>query len=161
MGETKEECQMKVQERTDNHSNAWHTDGMTRTNTWANDVWLIKTNARCERENSDVWRVLFTPPVGCSRLPSAVNEPTTTCLLKRWAPPFFTHSHREELGEEYGCCLWYCWKMGSGRYSPDSQWRRFMNVTSVRKSDRRVIGAFGPDLFSVRYQCFWYLSYSS
>ena len=38
--------------------------------------------------------------------------------------------------------------MGSGRSSPDSRWRRFVNVTAVRKSDRSLIGAFLPDLFS-------------
>ena len=31
----------------------------------------------------DVWGVLFTPPVGCSRLLSAVNDLTTTFFLKK------------------------------------------------------------------------------
>ena len=44
--------------------------------------------------------------------------------------------------------------MGSGRYSPDSRWRRFFNVTAVRKSDRSLIGAFLPDLFGARYNNF-------
>ena len=48
--------------------------------------------------------------------------------------------------------------IGSGRSSPDSRLRRFINVTAVRKSDRSLIGAFLPDLFSVRYQCFAKLS---
>ena len=34
-------------------------------------------------------------------------------------------------------------------FSPGSRWRRFINVTAVRKSDRSFIGAFLPD-FSVR-----------
>ena len=28
-----EECKVRIEERTDNHSGAWHMDGMTRTNT--------------------------------------------------------------------------------------------------------------------------------
>ena len=44
--------------------------------------------------------------------------------------------------------------MGSGRSSPDSRCRWFIIVTAVRKSDRSLIGAFLPDLFSVRYPCF-------
>ena len=35
-----------------------------------------------------------------------------------------------------------------------------MIVTAVRKSDRSLIGAFLPDLFSDTYQFFRYLSYS-
>ena len=42
----------------------------------------------------------------------------------------------------------------SGRCSPDSRWRRFINVTAVRKSDRSLIDAFLSDLISVRYQFF-------
>ena len=38
--------------------------------------------------------------------------------------------------------------IGTGRSSPDSRWRRFIIVTAVRKSDRSLIGAFLPDLFS-------------
>ena len=58
--------------------------------------------------------------------------------------------HHDELEEER-CHLWYRRKgIGSARSSPDSRWRRFINVTAVRKSDRSLIGAFLPDLFSVR-----------
>ena len=58
--------------------------------------------------------------------------------------------------------FWYWWKrIGSGRSSPDSRWRRFMTVTAARKSDRSRIGAFLPDLFSEIVQFFLYLSYSS
>ena len=35
MGETNEECKERVEERTNNHTGAWHVDGMTRTNAWA------------------------------------------------------------------------------------------------------------------------------
>ena len=38
--------------------------------------------------------------------------------------------------------------------SLDSRWRRFINVIAVPKSDRSLIGAFLPDLFSVRYHFF-------
>ena len=48
--------------------------------------------------------------------------------------------------------------MGSARSSPDSRWRRFLIVTAARKSDRSRIGAFLPDLFKVRYQCFFDIS---
>ena len=58
----------------------------TRADTWAMMwVYIIK-HVRCEWEKGDVWRVLFTPPVGCSRLLSAVNEPTATNnFLKNWS----------------------------------------------------------------------------
>ena len=45
-------------------------------------------------------------------------------------------------------------RYGSGRCSPDSLWRRLINVTAVRKSDRSLIDAFLSDLISVRYQFF-------
>ena len=48
--------------------------------------------------------------------------------------------------------------IGSGRSSLDSLWRRFIDVTAVRKFYRGLIGAFLPDLFSVIYQFFPYLS---
>ena len=54
-----EESKVRIEERTDNHSSAWHMDGMTRTNTWVNVV-SHSTRARCEREKGDVWGVLFT-----------------------------------------------------------------------------------------------------
>ena len=47
---------------------------------------------RCEREKGDVRGVLFTPPVGCSRLPSAVNELTTTNSKNMSSTSFFTSS---------------------------------------------------------------------
>ena len=44
----------------------------TKLTSWA-------TRARVnQREKCDVWGVLFTPPIGCSRLLSAVNDLTTT-----------------------------------------------------------------------------------
>ena len=126
---------------------------------WVNVVWHNITSAHKHEKKGDVWGVLFTPPVGCSRLPSAENDPV---LKKNELHQFLSHCLHEELEEEDGCHLWYWWKgMGSGRSSRDSRWRRFINVTAVRKSDRSLIGAFLPDLFSVRYQFFSYLSYSS
>ena len=46
--------------------------------------------------------------------------------------------------------------MGSATSSLDSQWRRFSSEAAARKSNRRRIGAFLPDLFNVRYNypCF-------
>ena len=49
--------------------------------TWAN----VNVTLKCVLWNMrkcDVWGVLFTPPVGCSRLLSAVNDLTTTSLKK-------------------------------------------------------------------------------
>ena len=91
IGETHRREQGEEKERTDNHSSAWHMDGMTRTNTWANVVTHIITRARCEREKGDVWGVLFTLPVGCSRLLSAGkrNPPQQIEKLFSWAPPAF------------------------------------------------------------------------
>ena len=43
-------------------------------------------------------------------------------------------------------------RTGSGRFSPDSRWRRFKIVTASQKSDRNFIGAFLPDLFSEIHQ---------
>ena len=51
--------------------------------------------------------------------------------------------------------------IGSGRSSRDSRWRRCIFVNASRKSDRSFLGAFLPDLFSVTYQFFLYLSYFS
>ena len=44
------ESKVRVEERTHNHSSAWHMDGMTRTNTWANVVWHTIKRARCEQK---------------------------------------------------------------------------------------------------------------
>ena len=69
------------------------------------------------REKGDVWGVLFILSVGCSRLPSAVNEPTTTNLKKNSHElhQLLSQFHHEELEEE-GCHLRYCWKgIGSAR----------------------------------------------
>ena len=49
---------------------------------WAHQTWAWATHVRaikCEStRNCDVWSVLFTHPVGCSRLLSPVNDLTTT-----------------------------------------------------------------------------------
>ena len=137
------------------------------TTTWAMQC-DVHQSTRVHCMKNDVWSVLFTPPVGCSRLLSAVNE---TYCNKQFFKMNWTHElhqlvdvsqfHHEELEEE-GCHLWYCWKVtGSARSSPDSRRKRFMIVTAARKSDRSRIGAFLPDLFHVRCQCFVYLRYSS
>ena len=46
-----------------------------------------------QRENCDVRGVLFTHPVGCSRLLSAVNDLTTTIFLKK----ILSKCHSEQL----------------------------------------------------------------
>ena len=53
-------------------------DGMTRTNTLSQC--RVRHCHECgqTRENVTCEDVLFTPPVGCSRLPSAVNDLATT-----------------------------------------------------------------------------------
>ena len=65
-----------------------------------------------------------------------------------------SHWHHEVLDEEDDeCHLLYWWKrIGSGRSSPDSRWRRCIFVSASRKSDRSFIGAFLPDLFMVKNQ---------
>ena len=77
MGETNEECEERVEERS---------------NTQAHDTWMVVTRTntlrQCRvrhyhacgqtRENVTCESVLFTLAVGCSRLPSAVNDLATT-----------------------------------------------------------------------------------
>ena len=65
-----------------------------------------------------------------------------------------SHWHHEVLDEEDDeCHLLYWWKrIGSGRSSPDSRWRRCIFVSASRKCDRSFIGAFLPDLFMVKNQ---------
>ena len=140
-----------------------------QTITQAHDTWMgwraptlepmwYHTSCALWTRKGDGWGVLFTLSVGCSRLLSAVNEPTTTHLKKKKiflmsSTSFCPNSTMKNWKKK--CHLWYCWKgIGSARSSPDSRWRRLIIVTAVRKSDRSLIGAFLPDLFSVRYQCF-------
>ena len=67
----------------DNHiMSAWGWDELTcATHTKLEPVSVWHWNVCCERK-CDVWGVLFLPPVGCSRLLSAVNNLTTTSLKK-------------------------------------------------------------------------------
>ena len=140
-----EESKVKIEERTDNHSGAWHMDGMTRTNTWANVVSHIIIPARCERENGDVWgctvythRRLQQIAVSCKRTYHNNFFKKKNELFLMSSTSFLIQWHHEELEEE-GRHLWYCWKgIGSARSSPDSRWRRFIIVTAI----------------IVRYQCF-------
>ena len=66
MGETNEECEERVDTNTLSQCRVrqYHECGQTR------------ENVTCEG-------VLFTPPVGCSRLPSAVNDLATTFFFKK------------------------------------------------------------------------------
>ena len=109
---------------------------------------------------------LSTHPVGYSGSPSTVNE--TNCNKKDHLK--FYHElhqfldvsqfHQESLEEE--CHLRYCWGgVGSATCLPDWWWRRLLRETAARKSDRSRIGAFLPDLFTVRYHCPWCLLDSS
>ena len=52
-------------------------DGMTRTNTLSQCRVRHYHECRQKRENVTCEGVLFAPPVGCSRLPSAVNDLAT------------------------------------------------------------------------------------
>ena len=70
----------------------WNVRCARQTWAWATHVRVI----RCESTRKcDVWGVLFTPIVGCSRLLSTVNDLTTTKKIFRgawlwwilWAPP--------------------------------------------------------------------------
>ena len=91
-----------------------------------------KSKCAQTREKGDVWGVLFTHPVGCSRLPSTVNDLATT---KKYLIMSST-SFRSTATLRY-------WKKKRAN------------------SDRSFIGAFLPDSFSEIYQFFLYLSYSS
>ena len=72
-----EEC--KVESRRDvKHTSAWNMDGMTRTDTLSQCHVRHCYECRETRKNVTCDGVLLTLPVGCSRLLSAVKEPTTT-----------------------------------------------------------------------------------
>ena len=71
-----EEC--KVESRREvRHTSARNMDDMTRTNTLSQCHWRHCYECRETRENVTCEGVLFTLPVGCSRLLSAVNDLTT------------------------------------------------------------------------------------
>ena len=55
-----------------------HMDGMTRTNTLSQCRLRHYHECGQTRENVTCEGVLFAPTVGCSRLPSAVNDLATT-----------------------------------------------------------------------------------
>ena len=63
------------------HTSAWHMNEMTRTNTWASVVWDIITHARKPEKKVTCEVYCLHTPVGCSRLPSAVNDPATTIFF--------------------------------------------------------------------------------
>ena len=118
---------------------------------------------------------LSTLPVGHSGSPSTVNE--TNCNKKKgWSDllknimsstNFWTCPTRNRLRKSTISCiaLYCCGVIDSAIPSPDSRWRRFFffweRETAARKSGRSRIGAFLPDLFNVRYHCFWYFLNSS
>ena len=84
-----EESKVRIEERENKQSLRRMTHGgMTRTNTWTNVVSHIITRARCEREKGDVWGVLFTHSVGCSRLLSTYCNKFKNEIFS-WAPPAF------------------------------------------------------------------------
>ena len=84
--------------------------------------------------------VLFTFSVGCSRLPSAVNDLTATKKKNMNSTSFHSTAHEVLQEEEEDECLkpmrrdWFS-------SSPDSRWSRFM-IETAWKSDRNFIGAF-------------------
>ena len=87
MGETSEECKVRVEERTNNHSGAWHMFEMTRTNTWANVVWHIITSAHKHEKKG-------TCEVYCLQQ-AAGNR-------KSWYPTCRRHTRRTDLGQAMG-----------------------------------------------------------
>ena len=92
-----EEC--KVESRREvRHTSAWHMDGMTRTNTLSQCHVRHCYECRETRENVTCERVLFTLLVGCSRLPSAVNDLATT-FSKKYCElhQFSFHCHHDVL----------------------------------------------------------------
>ena len=86
-------------------------DEMTRTNTRANVVVTDYIKCAQTRENVTCEGLLFTHPVGCSRLPSAVNDLATTNskTINYEIHQFSFRCHHEVLDEEEDeCHLWYC-----------------------------------------------------
>ena len=87
---------------------AWHMDGMTRTNTWANVLWHNITSAHKHEKKGDVWGVLFTHSIGCSRLLSAGNDPATTnqkfCIMSstRFYPTAIMKNWKKNTDATFG-----------------------------------------------------------
>ena len=64
---------------------------------WAN----VTCDTVQKQENVTCECVPFTPPVGCSRLPSAVNDFSTTIFFeKKWSPPVSLHCNNEVLEDK-------------------------------------------------------------
>ena len=74
------------------------------TQTWAN-VHVTFKNVLWNTRNCDVRGVLFTPPVGCSRLLSAVNDLTTT---KKKSSKCQSEQLSEEASSTSRPVLWCC-----------------------------------------------------
>ena len=123
------------------------------TDTWAMqcDMHEMKC-ANCVRKlTCEVY--LSTHTVGYSGSLSTVNG--TNCNKK------VTKKHHMSSLPIRCHLLYFSGEMGSSTCSPDSRWRRFLRETAARKSGWSRIGAFLPDLFKVRYHCFWYSLNSS
>ena len=89
-----------------------------RTVTQAHDTWMgwraqtlepmscdTSIQVRAVNEKKVTCGVLFTPPVGCSRLPSAVNEPTTTnqkIIMSSTIFPNSTMKNWKKTGATFG-----------------------------------------------------------
>ena len=107
-------------------------------------------------ENVTCEGVLFTLPVSCSRLPSAVNDLATTNLKKSSTSGHSTATMKYWMKKTTNVIS------DTGRKElVQVALLRFIVVTASRKSDRSFIGALLPDLFSEIYQFFWDLSHSS
>ena len=150
MGETNEESEERVEERSNTQAHETRMRWRAQTlEPMSCDITLwVRTNTRKK------WRVRCTVYTS-RRLQQIAISCNRSCYnkffkkKKKWGPPVFIPLPPWRTGRRNGCHLWYWWKwIGSGRSSPDSRWRRFIVVTAVRKSDRSLIGAFFPDLFS-------------
>ena len=159
MGETNEECRVRVEERTNNHSGAWHMDEMTGTNTLSQCRVTWHYKCAQTREKGDVWGVLFTHPVGCSRvLPQQFFSKKmsstsfhSTATMRYWKKK--KKKTNATFGiDEKGWVLVVLLLILGGDGS--LMWLRFGSLIGVSSVH------FCP-ICSVRYQCFWYLSYSS
>ena len=103
--------------------------------------------------------VLFTPPVGCSRLPSAVKDLATTIFIKMSSNSFHSTATMKYWKRRMPPLVvmkrnWFTSLFS--RFAVET----VILVTAVRKSDRSFIGAVLPDLFSEIKSVFSYISHT-
>ena len=109
---------------------------------------------------NDVWSVLFTHPVGCSRLLSPGKRTYYSIkqkIILMSSTSFYPTASMKNLEEEDECHLCTVEKELLLIHCGDGSllWLRLGSLIEVS------IGAFLPDLLTEIYQCFLHFSYSS